>query len=244
MLTQLLSPNLPESPVKRCIVSCDISRKTEAALKSMGIECVKLCGHNSLPSEVRNHPDMNVLHIAEGEWLKLPNICTKSGEEIKDFTASQGEELKYPDDVKLNAAVVGRRLITNTKTVSKDVLRKAKEEGLGIIDVKQGYTKCNILVVDENSVITEDEGIEKAARENGMNVLLLKTHAVKLAGFDYGFIGGAGGKVAKDTLAFFGDITKHPEFSEIRKFLSDRGVKALSLSDEPLADYGSLLPLE
>ncbi|MBR5308656.1 MAG: hypothetical protein IKU43_07780 [Clostridia bacterium] len=135
-------------------------------------------------------------------------------------------------------------MICNTKTVHKKVLDYAEDSKLKIINVNQGYAKCNICVVDEDSVITEDCGIASILNKNGYDVLLLKNHCVRLPGYEYGFIGGASGKLAKDKLAFFGCIENHTEFGRIYDFLNRKGIEAVSLSDEPLTDYGSLIPIE
>ena len=60
---------------------------------------------------------------------------------------------------------------------------------------------------------------------------------------EYGFIGGASGKIAPDKIAFMGDISLHPEYDRIKRFLYKRDIEPISLSDEPLTDFGSLLPI-
>lgn len=60
---------------------------------------------------------------------------------------------------------------------------------------------------------------------------------------NYGFIGGCTGLISKSELAFFGDISKHPSYSDIKGFLDKKGKKIVILSDESLLDLGSLIPL-
>ena len=74
-------------------------------------------------------------------------------------------------------------------------------------------------------------------------MLTVSKGAVKLAGYSYGFIGGASGKISSDTVAFCGDIDTHPDSDAIRAFLSKYGIKALSLDDNSLYDIGSIIPL-
>ena len=111
------------------------------------------------------------------------------------------------------------------------------------INVKQGYCKCSICIVDENSIITSDEGIYKEVIKHDIDCLLIEKGHIDLFELDYGFIGGCSGLINEDTLVFFGNIEKHPNFKEIKNFVSKRNKKIISLSKEKLIDLGSLIPL-
>ena len=83
----------------------------------------------------------------------------------------------------------------------KEAIRKAHEEAKAAADstiltkihVKQGYTRCSLLPVDDRSFITSDAGIAKTLAEHDTDVLLIHPGHIHLPGFDYGFIGGTGG---------------------------------------------------
>jgi hypothetical protein len=77
----------------------------------------------------------------------------------------------------------------------------------------------------------------------GIDVLKLEPGFVKLPGYSHGFIGGASGKIASDILAFFGDISQHPQGDVVIRFCEKHGVSTLSLSDDDLTNFGSLIPL-
>ena len=55
----------------------------------------------------------------------------------------------------------------------------------------------------------------------------------------YGFIGGACG-YCDGSLYFSGDLRHHPDGDRIESFCKGLGVDAVSLSDEPLKDVGSI----
>jgi hypothetical protein len=57
----------------------------------------------------------------------------------------------------------------------------------------------------------------------------------------YGFIGGCCGKIGEQ-LVFYGDISKHPDFERIYKFIKDRNIK-IKWFDFPLEDIGSIIKL-
>ena len=58
------------------------------------------------------------------------------------------------------------------------------------INVSQGYSKCSLCIVNENSVITEDDGIAEVLKRHNMDVLKISAGDVLLSGLDYGFLGG------------------------------------------------------
>ena len=111
---------------------------------------------------------------------------------------------------------------------------------LQLIDVRQGYTKCSTIIVDENSIITYDKGIAKPCEAAGMNVLLVKPGFVKLRGADTGFIGGASGRVDGE-IVFNGDLSVHPNFREITAFIEERGLGCKWFGSYELEDIGSII---
>lgn len=146
----------------------------------------------------------------------------------------------YPLDIKYNAACTGKFFLHNLKYTAPELLKEAINKGFNLVDVKQGYTKCSAVIVDENSIITYDRGIEKAASKAGMDVLLVNPGGVLLPGYDRGFIGGASGRIGK-TVIFNGDLSKHEDYKAIKKFIEDRKLKCKYFKDYPLTDIGSIL---
>ena len=65
-----------------------------------------------------------------------------------------------------------------------------------------------------------------------------------LEGYPYGFIGGSCALFSPDTLAFFGDISKHPDYSNIRSFTKNHGVDIISLSNQELYDAGGIIAIK
>jgi len=96
------------------------------------------------------------------------------------------------------------------------------------------------VVVDENSIITPDIGIQKACLNAGLDVLLIEKGQVVLEGYDYGFIGGASGKVG-NRIIFNGDITLHSDYDKIRSFIEARNLEIVYFDQYPLTDIGSII---
>ncbi len=144
----------------------------------------------------------------------------------------------YPADISFNAACTGRYFIHNTKYTAMRLLDAAKSKGMHIIHVNQGYSKCNIAIIDEASVITSDRGIFKAISPE-IDTLLISPGHILLKGFDYGFIGGTCGRIG-DEVIFNGNISAHPDYIRIKEFIESRGLR-IKHFDYPLEDIGSIL---
>lgn len=143
----------------------------------------------------------------------------------------------YPENIRYNAACTGKYFIHNLKHTASDLLKQAVS--LEKIHVSQGYTKCNVVIVDEGSIITSDMGIYNVCR-NRLDVLLIRPGHVKLRHFSYGFLGGASGRIA-NTIVFNGDLEQHPDFEAIAAFITARGLELLYFRQYPLEDIGSII---
>ena len=173
--------------------------------------------------EISSHPDIFMCRIGD-EVIH----CTK--EEIG---------FSYPENIAFNAACTGKYFIHNIKHTAPRLLSAAKDKGMEIIHVKQGYSKCSIAVIDETSLITEDEGIKKSLAPYPVDVLMISKGHVRLEGFDFGFIGGTCGRVGNE-IVFNGDISSHPDYKDIKEFIEKRGLE-IKYFDYPLSDIGSIL---
>lgn len=229
---------------KKVIVDSRMSAKCCEKLQKMGYKLVFMPQVLALNTPICAHPDMSVINIGQ-KWFAANDIhdtfiFLKNCEFVSRADGVRNN-LSYPFDVAFNGAVVGKRLICNSKYISRHILDYALKSDYEIVDVKQGYTKCSVCVVDDNSIITEDKGVADKCADAGIDVLLLKTHGVKLDGYENGFFGGCSGKLSDEELAFAGCIEEHAEYKEILEFCTMRGVKPVSLSDEPLYDVGSII---
>ena len=227
-----------------------ISKKIAADLLNYADAVLTLPPHPSLPRPVDSHPDMLLWNcgskvITYGDYLTVAKDVfeTLEGMGYNVLTASQYPADKYPRDVSLNCAVIGRNIICNKKFADDTVLETAKREGLELIHSNQGYAKCSTLPVAENALITADASIFNAAINARIDALLITQGHVRLDGYDTGFIGGATG-VTDDAVLFCGDISAHPDAQSITDFCLKYNKKPVSLSDEPLYDYGTVFFFE
>ena len=147
---------------------------------------------------------------------------------------------EYPDTAKFNAVVMGKYFIHNIKYTSKDLLEHAKRADKVVIDVPQGYTKCNMAIVGDYAAITSDLGIAAALQETEIDLLVIEPGHVCLQGQEHGFIGGASGLVGNEMI-FHGNLSMHPDFDRIVEFVQRHGCELKYFEEFELEDIGSII---
>lgn len=177
-------------------------------------------------SEISDHPDIFMCRFDDGEML---------------FAKEHELGFSYPYNIAFNAVCLGNYFIHNLEFTNPRLMQKVREKGLKPIDVKQGYTKCNICIVDSSSVITSDPSIISALKDiDDIDVLGIRSGHVKLEGFEYGFLGGASGKIGNDII-FNGDVSLHPDFENIKNFIESKNCRIKYFTEYPLTDIGSII---
>ncbi len=244
MSSFLKKPNLPDGRVTTLICG-GLNAKLIDYLERRGIELLYTEENITVDKAVSNHADLFALYLGDGRII-IDRGQTELISELKasgfSVTETDGKVAgAYPGDCILNHTVVDKYIIGNSKIFDKTV--KEECEVFNVIHTNQGYCKCSVLVVNENSVITDDESIARNIREKGIECLLISKGDVFLDGHEYGFIGGASGKIAKSEIIFFGDITKHRDYMRIKEFLADRDIDIISF-DFPLTDFGGIITLK
>lgn len=237
-------PNLPQGRVTLAAINAQAGESIKK-LNILGIKTVTVKSDLSLPEPVNSHADIQLLHLGRNDiFCQSEHLCT--GELKQKFNIIKIKEKagnKYPEDVRLNCAIIGNKLICNKNTIAYEILEFAELNNLTVINVKQGYARCSICVVNENAIITDDESIFTAAGNFFNDAQLISKGSIGLKGYAYGFIGGCCGKIDKNKLAFNGTIESHKDYKHIIDFLSRNHVECVELHQNPLYDIGGILPL-
>lgn len=215
----------------RLYISPDADHRLKSYLIDLGYDLVSILSGGMVPPPLSGHPDIFMCKLGAGDGAEI--VFAKDDPEpiISGI---------YPADIPYNAACTGKYFIHNLRYTSPRLYSRARELGMEMVDVRQGYAKCSTVVVDEDTIITYDDGIASASERVGMNVLHVRPGHVKLPGYDTGFIGGASGRVG-DTIIFNGDLSGHPDGVDIRKFISSRGLDVADFPEWPLTDIGSII---
>lgn len=242
----LSNPNLPTNKVTLVAVSSQYP-KTINRLNGMGINCMEISPANNLQKPVAAHTDMNILHMGNNNFaLNRANTLAQSDLIATGANIDSLADLApiYPNDVKLNIAIIGENVICNEKYADKNVLSLLNKAGKNVINVNQGYSRCSIAVVNEYSIMTSDPTIVSVCANKGYNVLFLEAGDIELPGYDYGFIGGCCGLIDKNVLAFTGDIHKYKNHREVINFLKENNCDYICLSDDNIIDIGGIIPIK
>ena len=196
---------------------------------------------SSLPEPVRFHPDMALVCV-EDVYIVEKTAYSYYREKLPDCRLKRGETAlsgNYPMDIAYNVLISGKNVFAKEERMDPVLKWILAEKGYRITYVNQGYAACSAIAA-ENCIITADNTIAKAAEARDIPVLQISPGDVVLKGYDYGFIGGASGYI-DGTLYFFGDITKHRDYSRIARFLEKYHIPFDYIPDFPLTDVGRLI---
>ena len=242
----VLCPNLPEDTAA-VIIGEDYTNLLEKPLAALGIEIISLPRNPDIDPRLASHADLSFLHlggeraVAAGYLASYKERLNAYGLRIGFFTEGQGTT--YPRDAQLNVCLLGQHAFGNEKVHRGIVEKFTNREDIVFHSVKQGYARCSVCVVDEQSIITSDRGVARSAQAECLQVLVIEPGYVELPGFTYGFLGGATFKIRHDCLAFTGSLTTHPDQDRILTFLEQRGISPAFLTDRPIFDIGSAIPI-
>lgn len=200
-----------------------------------------------LPPSMRRHADLSFCYLGSGVAVCAPEAYSYYSEKfapwgIRLIKGEKSVGRNYPFDAAYNVAIVGKRLFCKTALTDGVLLSKAKELGYEIININQGYAKCSVCPVDENSAISADLSFYKAATAAGVEVLLVTNESIRLEGFENGFFGGCTYCAQKGVISAKGDMTTLPQYGKIKEFLGKRGID-IANGNSTVTDFGSFIPL-
>ena len=221
------------------------------ALSNEEFEVISLPPDDRLAQQVSSHADMLIFaiddtifcnenyyqkHISIFEQIKSYGYKINSS----TFTVSQ----KYPNDVALNQARIGKSIFGYSQSCDKSILKYLSEHGYTYHSVKQGYAKCSTLILGDNAIISADTNIVSTAKKLNIDTLKIENGSdeIILNGYDYGFIGGASA-VYENKVFFFGNLSLHSQGKEISDFCKKNGFLPISIGTKKLCDVGGAIIL-
>lgn len=222
---------------KYCIINTT-NKEIAAKLEEYGYKCIPTEKSTDVSGPISLHAD--VLYLKTDDKTIYVSECQKNNIELLKKLGYTVHTVKlspgYKTECKLNMVITDDIILCNPKTCMDLSEVKGNRK---IIPVNQGYTKCSTIVIDNDNFITEDKSIYNALTQNGKNCLLIEKGHVKLEGYEYGFIGGASVYLEKEkTLLFFGDISKHLNYSDINNFCLINNIKIDYIKNTDVFDLG------
>lgn len=221
------------------IVDYRLGEDSKAVLSNMGD--VVLFHHTSVSGALSGHPDICIFYN-NSDLICSSDIPPEIVDafEKHDIPYIIGEEPsgpEHPDTARYNACGNAKLLIHNTKFTTPTILGLYPDKE--IINIKQGYSRCSTLLLDEKHLITSDAGIAKKCEEAGKDVLLVDTRDIILPGLEYGLFGGCCG-ISGGTVLIAGSLKYLPQGKEIEAFINSCGFTVYELNDAVPQDVGGI----
>ena len=193
---------------------------------------------------ISTHPDLQIHFVTSNIAICAPEVSEYYRGILPDtITIKRGKSFigrTYPSNCAYNVARVGNTVICNMRYTDEIILDYYKDAGYEIINVNQGYTKCNICPLSDSIFITEDKGIYNTTRHHGeITPYLITEGSVQLEGFEYGFIGGASG-MCENKLFLCGRVTECIH-ETILNITEGTNIEIIELSDDRARDFGSII---
>jgi hypothetical protein len=232
-----------------CFIDYRVTKEELLNLSKLNLNPILVPKCNDVYDAINGHPDiqLNILrNKSSNEIIVQKNISQYFKEILKAnninyIVSKKSLSNTYPSDIILNSLILENYFIHNLKFSDENLLESQSSKIH--INVPQGYTKCSILPVRDNALITSDKGIFNYLKNFNFDILLIPPGDILLPSLNYGFIGGVGGMISNDRMAFFGDLDSYKWGYEIKNFLFKYDVLPIALRKGKLIDRGSLLVL-
>ena len=247
MIRNIKTPHLPKGEVRHIIIGEKYRNLLENALFENNLEPIWMPDNPYADERLSGHADLSVNKFSENgailsEYLQNSELFERlSALGYSIILSKNAEKPEYPYDAGLNVCQISDKLIYNNRTICEVLNNQLEGIISNRIDCRQGYTKCSVCIVIENSIITSDRVIADKTKAFGMDVVLTDNSIVELSGFDHGFIGGAAFKLSEFKIAFTGTIESSTEKNAIENFLHEHGIEAVYLTENKLFDIGSAI---
>lgn len=224
----------------KIIVNRDIPEQALANLRQLGQVIIISSDEITYPA-ISGHPDVFFCQV-NSIIIAAPNVPK---EIISQFNSSNIDFIEgntivgksYPDTAHYNAVVTDNYLIHKLDITDGRILDYCTNKVK--IDVKQAYTRCNLLPLKNDSFITSDRGIYKTLKSNNLKCLFVDPQQILLPGFNNGFLGGVCG-VVDNQIYIIGSLSKIKDGKKIQEFLTSRSYKIIELYLGSLFDGGSI----
>lgn len=227
----------------------DIEKQT---LQRLGYELIEIKKSKKVYSEISSHVDIFACKV-KNKIIAEKHVYDILKNKLKKYIIIQGNSViqnVYPKDINYNVCIVGNKAIHNFKYTDSQIVQELKKNNFELINVKQGYSNCSIVVIDENSIILNDKGLYNSLKDSGLNILFLDYMPdIKLLNEkgNYsemnGFIGGAIARI-DDNIVVFGDLNKVDNKSYIRKFIEKKNLNIIDFSGLDVIDYGGIIEVK
>ncbi len=244
-----MNPFIPKGKGNIVIIDARVNEEVIKGLKELKLKVIKTIKCKAVDESIAYHPDIVIHPIDRNTLVIAPEVYDYYNQQLSKygFNIIKGKSFlskRYPLDISYNVARIGNIAIHRKDSTDIEIKERFRRNGINLIDVKQGYSKCSLALLGNNLGVTSDIPIYNLLKSKGYSVLLVSPGNIDLPGQNYGFIGGAFGNLSENVVLVSGHLDKHPEGEKIKAFAKENGKKLLFLSNDILLDVGTILVLE
>jgi hypothetical protein len=230
--------------MKYIIVDSRISDASKQVLQNFG-KIIEFESSGIVYDAISGHPDIflfqDIISLivapnAPSEFLNELEVA-----EIKFKLGTTNLGFEYPNTAKYNAVSTKNLFIHNLK-ISDETLLEINKNRFHI-HVNQGYTRCNLLALNNKAFISSDWGICRELERHKLKSLYINPENIQLQGMKHGFFGGCCG-ILNQYLFLNGSIDSMREKNAFFDFALNEGFHLVELNDGPLTDIGSIMVID
>lgn len=248
----IVDKKIPEEAKKSLVSTAFSPQGLLVELETNGLVYPAISGHPDIffcltPQTLIISPNLpphyfHLLNHHKISYIKGKCPVGKVDPEIENTTKSTHRKKQKRVENKVmtcyNAAVNDQYLVHRLEYTDPVILENCHH--LKKIAVKQGYTRCNLLLLKKNHFITSDMGIHITLKNAGLEGLYIAPQGIVLDGFPNGFIGGAMG-LFMNNIYITGSLKYLPDSEKIAGFLRSLDYRIIEMHDGPLFDGGGIL---
>ncbi len=237
-------PHIPNKQITHLLIGERYYLLLKDSLKKRNITAITLPGHPYLDIPVQYHADMLLQHIGMNIWVAEPSFFPIVQQKLQPLgqivlCGNTTLQRNYPLDIAYNGLRIGNSFFHLLNHTDKIILQELKRQVVKQYSVKQGYSKCSVVVIHSTAAITSDLGMAKAMRKAMIDVLTIQPGHIQLPGYHTGLIGGCCFLTAPNRLAVTGILNHHPDYQNILNFLNKYHITLDILTEYPVFDIGS-----
>jgi len=204
-------------------------------------DVLEFSSSNITYEEVSGHPDIFIFQDNK-ELIIAPN----SPKALIDFLDERKVIYSFGDkqvgtdlenSTQYNCISTDRILLHKKGFTDKTIL--ANSTNKKFINLPQAYTRCSLTMINEDTYITSDKGIEKILLKEYLNVLGVSSRQILLPGYPYGFFGGTNG-IVNNKFYLIGSLRYHENGKMIEQFITKNNLQIVELYNGPLYDGGGI----
>ncbi len=227
---------------KKCIIDTSCSFAADI-MKRHGFELIGVIGSDRVSTPISRHADVLYNRISDDEIII--SGCQRANIEHLEAAGYKviiydGLQPGYSTESRLNFVANDKYLIHNPNT---SLVREYPEllNGRTEITVRQGYTRCSILQLNEDAYVSSDEGIFKTLKNRGIDCYYFNNREIRLEGYDCCFIGGSTARIDRNKILIFGDISDRSSKKLFQDYCYSHGFVLEFVTGIPVTDIGSAL---